>query len=254
MIEIIKSGVAKDPRPEAIKAKDYLHDKLYGGLPVTWVEKKDWKLPSERLQNGSSSCVAQSTATALEVLLKGIMSAGTYRLRKNYPGFGMWLADMGDLDKNKGRVFELLCPSQDMSEEEMNKIVLPKFLNVKVKEYRTFGQLDIETIAQAIQAYGNCVLTFGSNSSEWKETPKYNGGKITFYHAICGTDYGLKNGKKVIACRDSAGSSRVRYITEDFLAKRNTGAMYYTSAVVTTVPNTWEATLDFVIRLLKGLK
>jgi len=253
-MEEIKNGVIKDPRPTEEKSQDYLHTNLYSGLPVTWVEKTEWKLPSERFQSTSSSCVKQSSATAIEVLLKNVISAGTYRLRSNYPGEGMWLQDCGNLDKNTGTVFEIIAPSQNMTEVQMNNFDLPKTLNVKITGYRTFTKLTIDQVAEAIQAYGNCILIFRSNSQEWKETPKYLGTPITFGHAICAVDFGLKNGQKVLVCRDSAGSSRVRYITEDFLNKRSDGAMYYTGALITPVPNTWEAILDFIIRLLKGLK
>lgn len=250
----INTGVIKDPRPKTEKAKDYLHKDLYSGLPVTWVEKTEWKLPSERIQDGSSSCVKQSSATAIETLLKNVISAGTYKLRSNYPQEGMWLQDCGNLDKNNGTVFEMICPSQNMSEDTMNNLELPKLFNVKITGYRTFDKPTIDEVAEAIQAYGNCILVFNSNPGEWKETPKYNGHTITFGHAICGCDYGLKGGNKVIACRDSAGSSRVRYITEDFLNKRCKGAMYYVGATISQPQGTWAQMIDFLIRLLKGLK
>jgi hypothetical protein len=254
MNEEIKNGVAVDPRLQEEKAQDHLHEKLYSGLPVTWVEKIDWKLPSERKQDGSSSCVKQASATAIETLLKNVISAGTYKLRSNFPQEGMWLQNCGDLDKNNGTVAELIAPSQNMNEEQMNNFELPKFFNVKITGYRFFNKLTIDEVAEAIQAYGNCILIFDICSNEWQVTPKYLGTKILAGHAICATDFGLKNGVKTLACRDSAGSSRVRYITEDFLNKRSRGAMYYTGAVITPVPNTWEAILDFFIRLLKGLK
>jgi hypothetical protein len=254
MEENLQSGVIEDPRTPEEKAQDYLHKNLYSGLPVTWVEKTEWKLPSERFQSTSFSCVKQSSATAMEVLLKYPISAGTYRLRANYPEGGMWPQNCGDLDKNTGTVFELIAPSQNMNEEQMNNFLLPKFFNVKITGYRTFDKLTIDQVAEAIQAYGNCMLLFRANGNEWSVTPKYNGLKQNFAHEICGVDFGLKNGQKVIVCRDSAGTSRIRYITEDYLNKRCDGAMYYTGATVSPVPNTWEAILDFFIRLLKGLK
>jgi hypothetical protein len=253
-MEDIKNGIAPDPRLEEEKAQDFLHKDLYSGLPVTWVEKTDWKLPSERKQDGSSSCVKQSSATAIEVLLKNKISAGTYKLRANFPQEGMWLQNCGDLDKNNGTVVEMICPSQNMNEAQMNNLELPKLFNVKITGYRQFDKVTIDQVAEAIQAYGNCILIFRSNSNEWKVTPTYNGTPITFGHAICAVDFGLKDGQKVLVCRDSSGSSRIRYITEDFLNKRGYGAMYYTGAVITPVVGAWEGMIDFLIRLLKGLK
>jgi hypothetical protein len=253
-MEDIKNGVAIDTRNQKEKSKDYLHKDLYSGLPVTWIEKTEWKLPSERFQSTSCSCVKQSSATAIEVLLKDKISAGTYRLRSNYPAEGMWLQDCGDIDKNNGTVFEMVCPSQNMNEAQMNNLELPKLFNVKITGYRQFNKLSIDAVAEAIQAYGNCILIFDVCANEWKVTPKYLGTPVLSGHAICAVDFGLKDGVKTLVCRDSAGSSRVRYITEEFLNKRGYGAMYYTGAVITPVVGTWGAMIDFLIRLLKGLK
>ena len=243
----LPNGVLRDPRPITEKKKDYLHEVRYSGLPVSWKEKSKWNLPSERLQDGSSSCVKQASATAMEILTKKIISAGTYRLRANFPEKGMWLQDCGNIDKNIGAILEAEVPSQNLSESTMNSLPLPKNYTLKITEYRQFGKLTIDAIAEAIQAYGHCILTFESNSSEWGTTPKHLGGEISWAHAICGADYGLKKGKKVIACRDSAGSSRVRYITEDFLANRNTGALYYTGYKIEEVKPSWtEHFLTFI--------
>jgi len=240
MDDLIPLGVAIDPRPEVKKKLDYLHEERYCGLPVVWTELdlKNLVLPSPRYQATSSSCVMQSTASALEVLAGNVMSAGTYNLRANYPEPGMWLQNAGDLSKNTGVVLEVDCYSQGLNEPQMNSIVQPKKYKIKATGYVTFRNPDIEVIAQAIQSYGNCLLTFNSNSAEWTITPTYYGQKTTFAHCICGLRYGLVKGVKTIVCRDSAGSSSIRYITQDFLNKRNTGALYYTGATV--VPEyTW---------------
>ena len=256
-MEDIRHGVAIDPRPETEKALDYLHEQKYSGLPVTWVEKSIWKLPSERIQDGSSSCVAQSHASAIEVLTNKIISAGTYKLRSNFPEQGMWLQNMGDIAKNTGIVAEIELPSQNLNEIQMNNLNLPTSYTIKATGY-AFCSKNIDQIAEAIQAYGNCLLTFNSNSSEWNITPTFLNGTTTFGHCILGVDYGFKSGVKVIACRDSAGSSRIRYITEDFLINRNTGAMYFTGTTVTPVtpkldlsdPKQW----NFFLWLLKFLR
>ena len=226
----IKNAVIDDPRVIQEIDKDYVHEELYSGMPVVWIEKKQWKIPTNRNQDGSFSCVKQSSATAIEVLTKNVISAGTYQLRSNAPSGGMWLQNCGDIDYKQGFVFESLVPSQDMSDPVMDAITLP-VLTSKISGYRTFNELNVEKVAEAIQAYGNCILTFGIGSGEWRQTPVYLGTEISFNHAICGVDFALIDGVKTIICMDSAGKGNapdgVRNITEDYMDKRGKDAMYY---------------------------
>lgn len=234
----IKHGVIDDPRDANRKNRDYKHEDLFSGLPVVWTEKPEstWRTASQRNQDGSFSCVKQSSATALEVLTGEVISAGTYKLRADPTQGGMYLQNCGDLDYNKGTTFESTTPSQNMNDPQMDAIALPQILTVKSTGYRTFYQNDIDRVAEAIQAYGNCILTFKSNAQEWQITPTYLGTPTTFGHAICGIDYTLINGVKTIVCKDSAGQfsspTGKRLITEDFLNKRCVGAMYYTGATL----------------------
>ncbi len=256
MIEFIPNAVLDDPRLEHEINKDYVHEELFSGLPVTWIEKpqSEWITTSNRDQSNSFSCVKQSAATAIEILTKKIISAGTYKLRSNAPDGGMFLQNCGDLDYNVGVSLESECPSQKMTEIQMDSIVLPN-LSIKISGYRTFNDLTIDKIAEAIQAYGQCMITFGSNSQEWKLTPEYLGTPITFGHAIEGVDFTLINGIKTIICRDSAGKwsspTGLRLITEDFLNKRGKDAMYYLGikkpVIEQEVPQTlWNQCMQFI--------
>lgn len=228
----IKSAVIPDPRPQEAKAKDYLHEQLYGGLPVTWVEKpkETWNMPSQRNQDGSYTCVMQSSASAMEDYTSMIMSALPYKYR-NGGGQGMWLQDAGNILYTTGTCLEKDGPSQNMNDSQIDaSIYTPTH---KITGYRTFTDLsNIDAIAEAIQAYGGVILTFGSNSLEWQLTPVYNGQNPTFYHAIYATDYTLIGGIKHLICRDSAGQysspEGYRLITAEYLAKRCTGGIYYT--------------------------
>lgn len=234
-MEDIKHGVIADPRPEIAKEKDHTHEQLFSGLPVVWVEKPQntWKTAYQRDQDGSFSCVKQSSATALEILTKNIISAATYQLRADKTQGGMYLQNCGDIDYNAGATLEQNAPSQNMDDPALDSIKLPP-LTIKISGYRTFYAHDIEKVAEAIQAYGQCILSFNSNGQEWQVTPKYLGTPTTFGHAICGIDFTLVNGVKCIICKDSAGKwsspTGLRIITEDFLNKRYIGAMYYLGA------------------------
>jgi hypothetical protein len=142
----------------------------------------------------------------------------------------MVLQDCGDIDYNQGTTFEQTVPSQNMNDAEMDAIKLPP-LGTKISGYRTIGTIAIDSIAEAIQAYGQCLLVFDSNTQEWLLTPVYLGTPTTFGHCICAIDYGLVGGVKTLCCKDSAGQfsseTGIRFITEDFLLKRCFGAMYY---------------------------
>lgn len=234
MNDEIPNGLLEDTRPIWEIDKDYVHEELYGGLPVVWTEKpqSQWKIQPSRNQANSFSCVKQSAATAMGKFINRILSAGTYKLRKNAPQGGMYLQNCGDIDYNIGILAEEECPSQFVDDPVLDAIDLStKTYRYKITGYRTFNLIDIDKVAEAIQAYGNCIMTFGSNSQEWQKTPVYLGTPVTFGHAICGVDFTLINGKKAIIGMDSAGQRTapdgVRIITEDFLNNRGKDAMYY---------------------------
>ena len=233
----IKNGVIKDPRPTEKQVQDYQH--IAGSVPIVWKELdlNVVKLTSQRFQNGSYSCIFQTGASMLEKLIGKIISATPYFWRKNYPGQGSYLQDMGDIFYNRFTTTESLSASQNQSEAQMNQLKqLTTFLGIT--GYKQPAIKDIDQIAEAIEAYGQCGLTYVSNGNEYTqtETPKYLGEAITFGHAICGQIYGLINGVKTIVCRDSWRASGITYITEDFHKNRNTGALYFMGSKDVSVP------------------
>lgn len=236
----IPSGHIRDNRPPVEKAKDYTHEKLYSGLPAYWRnidDKSTWRLTSQRNQSNSNSCVMQASVSGLEVFIKEPISASVYKLRKNAPNVGMYNQNAGDILYDIGTYFEKDVPSQNISDKELDSIELPQPTIIKATGYRTFiDYTNIDKIAEAIQAYGNCVISFGSNSNEWQIQPEFNGHEPTFYHAIVALDFGMLNGEKVLICRDSAGQwsspEGYRIITQNMLQKRATGAIYYLGAKI----------------------
>ena len=153
-MEKIPNGVISDPRPIADQDKDHLHEERFSGLPVVWTEKPQatWKLTTQRNQDGSMSCVKQSSESAKEVFLKQVTSAAGYQFRANKPDGGMYLQNCGDIDYNQGTVLESVAPSQFINDPQIDAIQLPATLNVKITGYRTFQSIDIDLIAEAIQA------------------------------------------------------------------------------------------------------
>jgi len=270
------NAVLEDPRPDDEKKYDFKHENLFMGTPVQWVEtpQSQWKRYNQRNQNRSYSCVMQSSAKALETMNVKVNSAIVYKLRSNYPSEGMYLKNAGDILYHTGTTTEDKAPSQNMNESQMNSATIPK-TDIKVSGYRTFiNHRNIDSIAEAIDAHGHCVLTFVSNGDEWDEpncTPVYKGQPTTFGHAICAVDYTLINGVKCLICEDSSGQwsspDGLRIITEDFLKQRATGAIYYLgvteeihetivtpNATIDTIkPATWWATFKDLLTKM-GIK
>lgn len=225
-------GALQDTRPQAERNCDWQHSDIAGNVLPNWIEKTTWKKYIPREQNGSLSCVGQSCAKAIEVLLGEVESAHPiYRSRNNYPNGGMWIGDAGDICKKIGTTLETLDASQSQHESEMNRDITVN-TPTKVLSYIFAQPKDIDSIASAIEASGHCILIFHANGNEWKEKPVYNGKEINFGHAVCGVDYALVNGEKCIIIEDSA--SRItsidtlgqRIITEDYLKARCDGALY----------------------------
>ena len=239
MNDIIPNGVLPDSRPLDRQALDHRHEDLYGGLPAVWLEKPQstWFLPSQRNQSTSYSCLYQSAATAIESINRNVQSAIPYKLRSGGAGSqGDFLQNVGDVLYNTGTVLESDCPSENMSDPQIDATPLPSPMTVKATGYRTIGTITIEAVAEAVQAYGNCILIFSSNTQEWQLTPVYLGTPTTFGHAICATDFTTISGVKTLICRDSAGQfsspTGVRLITENFLNSRCRGAMYLLGAKI----------------------
>lgn len=237
----IPHGVKKDARPETEKSLDYKHESLYAGLSPQWVPtpESQWKRYTQRNQNGSFSCCMQSGAKGCETLNNKVMSAIEYQWRPG-GGEGMILKNVGDIfyDVTKGLTTEVLAPSQNMSDPQMDAAKIPKtYFNIT--GYRTFSDpTNIDSIAQAVEGYKHCLVTFESNEEEWDHegfTPLYVGTPVTFGHCICAVDFVLINGIKTLVCEDSSGQwsspDGLRLITEDFLKKRATGALYFTGTV-----------------------
>lgn len=228
----IPHGALEDKRKRRLKKKDYTH--IAGSVMTNWVEKSTFKRYKQRVQGGSFSCVFQSMAKAIEVVSGKQASALEYFWRFNYSDQGAYLYDVGDIAKKRYFALETEFPSQSLSEPQMNNIIaLRPILGITGYAYPAIK--NIEQIAEAIEAYGQCLLTFQSNGDEWQKRPVYLGTPTTFGHCICGVDYGFVNGIKTIFCEDSAGQwsspDGLRLITEDFLSKRNTGAMYITGVI-----------------------
>jgi hypothetical protein len=226
-------GLIPDPRKEAQKALDYQHSEIAGAVALNWNRDMSGAPKySIRNQNGSGSCVAQATAKALEILTGIVESAHPiYRRRANFNGVGMYLQDSGDIEKKQGTTTELLDPSQNMTESEMNAdVTVPTPLVGYLYIFPNYKNID--EIAQAIELQKHCKVTIGLTYTEYDNAvkPFYDGNAPEAFHCLCATYYFTdENGEKCILIEESWGPNNItqRIFTESYLTARGTGAMYH---------------------------
>lgn len=235
-------GLVIDTRSDIDKEKDYVHEEVAPqAVPLKWNRGiEEWPKYSVRDQDGSSSCVGQAIAKALETITGVVESAHPiYRRRRNYPNLGMWLQDGGDIMRHLGTTTEAIDPSQKMSEQQMNADI---FVQTPLTEmmYITADFKDIDTLATAIETQKHCIITINSDYQEWDNLkPVVLPQPTTFGHAICATYYFTDEyGKKCLGIDESWGLKQItqRVITEDFLIKRATGAMYFVPVIPVPSP------------------
>lgn len=246
-----KNGAVIDTRPEAEKAKDYFQKEVVANLePVNWVEKpaNTWRKFPIFNQNGSGSCVAQTLAKLLGVMYwqkngtyVHFSATDIYQRRFNKPSGGMAGVDAFSIAQ-KGVTLEDLVPSQNMTDAQMDAIVIPQYKHdvgaiFTVPNYLQLATRDIDAIASTIQKTGKAVMVwFYFTYPEWTERPKIIDANLnlnadsTCRHSVTAVDFTLVNGKKCLIIDDSWGTSYgqagQRIIDEDFFKARNWFAAY----------------------------
>ncbi len=246
-----QSGAQIDTRSDEQKQSDIQFKEIVAAVaPVIWMEKPrdKWRKFPIFNQDGSGSCVAQTVAKLLGVLywLKNAIyvhfsATDVYQRRSNKPASGMAGVEAFDIAQ-KGVTLEELVPSQGMSDQQMDGVVIPQYKHdvgavFKIGKPVILPTQDIETIASVIQATGKAVMVwFFFKIDEWTEVPtiKYPAlgltEQSTCRHSVTAVDSTLYNGKKALIIEDSWGTSYglagQRVITEDFFKARNWFAAY----------------------------
>lgn len=230
----LNPGLIEDPRTEEAKAKDYPHEEVAMAVPLKWNRGiESAPVYSDRDQDGSLSCVAQSGGTATETITGKVISAHPpYRRRNNYPNGGMWLQDLGQIYRNLGTTTEDLDPSQRMGEQQMNEDVKVE-TPIKGFLYAFPNVKNIDEIATAIETQKHCLITIYGSGEEYvnfKKPVVIPNTNLNISHCLCGIYYFTdENGVKCILVKESWGPNyiRQRIFTEDYLKARGTGAMYF---------------------------
>lgn len=266
--EIINTGALRDDRTELQKEGAYDARELVTASQVEWKEKTSWKRYPVKRQYYTGECVAQSTTKHLginnerETGQYQDLSAGFfYWFRVNKGTAGMIWADAMKIATTIGsclgfRVKQRIRDSdiEVTPTEEMKK----EALKYKGKLYIEDKERSLDSIARIIDSRGSCLIWFWFDESGkewWKVEPSilypnlgtYSSGATR--HALVATDYGIRNGKKVIKIEDSAGNSSAeneqdRFIDENFI-KRCFVSGYVIdepNKVIMTVKPTWIGT------------
>ncbi len=244
--EIITNGALLDTRSNEEKEKDYQFKEVVASTaPVIWVEKlqKNWRKFPIFDQDGSGSCVAQTMAKLLGIMywVKNkvyvhFSATHIYQRRTNKPQGGMAGVDAFKISQN-GVTLEVLVPSQDMNDSEMDAVLVEKYKDdvgkvFKIANYISDPVKDIETIASIIQETKKGVMVwYYFKHAEWTDTPvvKYPtldiNASTTSRHSVTAVDFTLVDGKKCLIIEDSwgpnYGKGGQRIITEDFHSARN---------------------------------
>lgn len=249
--EIIKDGALIDTRPPEEKRKDYKIEEMVASFaPVNWTEKpvRDWRRFPIFNQDGSGSCVAQTMAKLLGVLyyLKNglyvhFSATHVYQRRSNKPAGGMAGVDAFKIAQ-QGITLEELVPSQNMSDSQMDGIVIDQYKKdvgsiFKIPNYVELPFKDIDAVASVIQHTKKAVMVWCFfENREWLNVPKILNPNLDLYaaatarHSIAAVDFTLYQGEKALIIEDSwgpgTGLGGQRILTESFFKARNFFAAY----------------------------
>ena len=242
--KVFQSGAVLDARTEEEKERDYKLGEVVASVsPVNWIEKSGYRRFPIFNQDGSGSCVAQTQAKELGIMrwLKDgnyvhFSATDIYQRRANKPYGGMGAIDVRSIAA-KGVTLEVLCPSQDMNDAQMDTQTIEPYkrevgMVFSVPNYIEDPVADIETIASVIQATGKGVMVwFYFKIEEWTERPKVLYPDLDLYaattlrHSVTAVDFTLIAGKKCLIIDDSwgtgFGTAGQRTIDEDFFKARN---------------------------------
>ena len=250
------SGATPDTRKTSEKEKDYKFEEIVASInPVDWRERgpDEWRKFPIFNQDGSGSCVAQTQAKEMGImrfLKDGVYvhfsATDIYQRRLNKPAAGMVATEARGI-AGKGVTLEVLSPSQNMSDAQMDSVVIEPYKRkvgevFAIPNYVEMPAKDIDAVASVIQTTKKGVMVwFYFKIDEWTERPsvKYPdldlNAPSTPRHSVTAVDYTLVNGKKCLIIEDSWGTSfgmaGQRIIDEDFFKARNWYAGYLVNFV-----------------------
>lgn len=187
-------------------------------------------------QNGSSACVAFTTAkiaTILYYLLKGVVvkfSPGFfYTQRSNRPQGGMHINDIVKIASTKGCLPADLMPSEGLSESAMNALKVEQYQYdvadaFKLPDAWVELPLNFDTIASTAEATKKPIMVwyaFGPTELFGTIFPKILNNMVDRRHAMTLKDTGRRYGESCHVLEDSADKETwyEKFINRDFFKK-----------------------------------
>jgi len=214
------NGLLPDLRSDAEKDKDWKADELFvmGSPSFRVVKENEWAKYQIRNQDGSGSCVAQSQAKHIEIAEqlkthKSTQYSATpvYQKRVNRPQAGMGFPDAPKLQTTVNSCHESQCPSQLMSDSQMDNAILPpnyEDINDEAKPnaYITIP-VDFFSVASYVETHGACIIWVNSDYSHWSvDFPTVGGKNGGVRHSVCVVDAVTFQGTKYLVIEDSWGT------------------------------------------------
>lgn len=234
------TGVAADTRSIAEKDLDYLHEEIAGApTPVYKIGLSNLNEYPMENQNQTQSCVAHGVTLAITKGDPRLSKMFLYRFRFNYPQPGMALQDAGAIAKNIGSCLYSTLPNLN-TEEMANNIGISasekeEAAKNKIDSYVQLKNFDIDTIASLVGQGTPVAIVIYATYREWAvqfpqilDNPAFSTAPVR--HCVCVVDAFILNNKKYLKIQDSAwfGGMSTRYVSEEFIANRCYGAIYFT--------------------------
>lgn len=203
---------AHDNRTETEKASDYKWSEIYAMGSVTFPERPSFGF-TPRNQDGSSSCVAQTTAKMLEVWdykhdgLGSVFSATPiYKNRTNSPAPGMSFIDAFSYTSKNGSYLESDIPSQNMNEEAMDNANIKAISQPERPTAYLSMPVDFYAVAGEIDRSGAVMIWIKCSGEEWSTiVPTGSSDSEAIRHSICATDKIMWNNTEYLVIEDSWG-------------------------------------------------
>jgi len=260
------TGALDDPRPQEEKDRDYESKEVVtppAAGALQWIDKpqSQWRKFEIFDQDGSLSCVGQSTAKILGVenvreenRFIRFSARDIYTRRSNAPAGGMWFHNALEIASKTGASFESLMPSEKKNEAGMNysgdRKVSDEQIGLIFKGGGYVGftyPYNIDEIAKVIDSGKAVLFGFRFTYAEWNERPSVKVSNPDLHHGVAGVDRTLNGGEKCIIIDDSWGAATAlngqRIITEAFLRDRCTYAGY-----LTDLSNKWRDMQTVIVK------
>lgn len=195
------------------KSKDYKWDEFFASGVTVFPERSSFGY-TPRNQDGSSSCVAQTTAKMLEVWDykhdhdPTIYSARPiYSARTNKPALGMNFIDALGHPVKKGTYLESEVASQNLGEDAMNKVyTAPTSVISKPTAYLAMP-IDFYAVASEIDRSGAVMIWIKCSYDEWsRDIPEGLSDSEAVRHSICVVDKISWQGTEYLVIEDSWGT------------------------------------------------